>query len=448
MERKQNRNGALKEGSRLKAVGEKAAAACGLFVFLAAVLMGVLVLSSKLPKEAMRPHMVQSAELLCEKDMFFEVAEGVYASKVDRYADSILLSIAWQFDGTHPVQSVMRAAYYYSSVQEENENLRESLQKNLPPNQQYLRYWHGSAVFVRLFHLIGSIRGMYVFHAALLALLIGCLLHQLIKNRLYAGAFGVVAAFAAVSVWFVPFCLEYSWMFLWMLVLSLLAVRLALEGRDGWLGNLFLAGGMVANYLDFLTTETLTLTVPLLLVLYIQSKKGVAGGKPGWHTAVCTLHWGVGYVGMWLAKWLAASVVLGENVMPYVTGHIDERLGGTKDLLRQLWLAVCSNVSLLCPFCYGIAGALAGGCLLVGLLYVFFVYWKKTQQRTYAIWYALIGMVPFVRFLALHNHSAIHCFFTYRALAASVLALCFVLLEWIDGEKLRQSVARIVHRGV
>ena len=46
--------------------------------------------------------------------------------------------------------------------------------------------------------------------------------------------------------------------------------------------------------------------------------------------------------------------------------------------------------------------------------------------------FALIGFVPIVRYLVLHNHSYLHYFFTYRALMVSVMAMCLIAFEIID----------------
>ena len=47
--------------------------------------------------------------------------------------------------------------------------------------------------------------------------------------------------------------------------------------------------------------------------------------------------------------------------------------------------------------------------------------------------YAVTATVPFIRFLVMNNHSYGHFVFTYRALATTVLAVCFIvgeLVEW------------------
>lgn len=46
--------------------------------------------------------------------------------------------------------------------------------------------------------------------------------------------------------------------------------------------------------------------------------------------------------------------------------------------------------------------------------------------------YAFVGIIPYVRYLVLHNHSYVHFFFTYRAQAATIMALFFILLELVE----------------
>ena len=49
--------------------------------------------------------------------------------------------------------------------------------------------------------------------------------------------------------------------------------------------------------------------------------------------------------------------------------------------------------------------------------------------------YAVLGMIPYIRYLVLCNHSFVHFFFTYRAQATSILALCFIVFELVEPRK-------------
>ncbi len=414
----------------------KSATAYILIFVLSVILMtGVLVLSAKIPHDSIRANMEESAEYLCEKEVFFNILEGVPASEIDRYADSILLNIAWNLDGGDALKRVMWTSYYYKDYQNENENLFESVNDGYEANQEYMRYWHGSAAIVRFLHLFLNLKGIYILNGIILAVLAGAVFFLLNKNKLSVLSIGLVVSFISVSAWFVPFCLEYTWTFILMLIFSILAVILELKGKTEYIGAAFLISGILTNYLDFLTTETLTLLIPLILVLYIRLITKEHPVKEGLRLFISSLiSWGAGYVLTWISKWVLASLFLGENMMSYVTGHVQERMNEAYGipLFRMLTGAVSRNLSCLFPFNYGAAGVIAGICLIIFLIYVLYVYRKYTDKKEALLLLSAAGLLPYIRYLTLRNHSYIHFFFTHRAQAATILVLCIAVSELSD----------------
>lgn len=401
-------------------------------VFLGAVvfLTLLLVLSAMIPRAAIRENLLRSAQFLCDGPLFGTAVEGIEGSRIDRYADSILLGIAWQYDAERPLASAMASSYYYTEYQNENQNLLDAVSQNLPVNQQYLRYWHGSIVFLRPLLCVFTLPQIYALNGLVLAVLTIWLLAELCRKRAFVPVFGIVLGLVMTASWFVPLSLEYTWTYLVMLAGSIIAVKLAYNEKWQHMGLFFLLSGMVTNYLDFLTTETLTLLVPLLLVLWIGRRKS----EPRPFAVKAVLAWGCGYVGMWLSKWLLAAVVLGENVLPYVAGHVQERLGGDLGLGlgRYLAGALLRNVGCLFPLEYGTFGILAALALVVFGSYVGYVYQKKSLRWDRVALFTALGLVPYVRYLVLHNHAWLHCFFTYRAQLAAVLAVVMILEEMTD----------------
>ena len=418
--------------------GVKAIRKNSIFVFFMMIILltGLLVLSAKIPQSFIKENVQESAKYLCDGELFGQVTDGVRGSRIDRYADSILLAIAWQYDSTHPLRSVMRSAYYYTEYRNENENLLEAVANDYGANRQYMRYWHGSIAIVRPLLVFFSLPGIYLVNGVILAVLVVWLLAILIKNRLYVPAIGVAAGLAMTASWYVPLSLEYTWTYLLMLLLSIIGVKLALRENRNCPGIFFLIGGIVTNYLDFLTTETLTLTVPLLLILWVDiHRNGNSSGRSLLSKAgKAALNWGFGYVGMWVMKWVLAAIVLQENVMPYIAEHIGERIGGDIGIGPGQYIigAVCNNVKCLFPFGYGGAGMFAGMVLLLIVAYVGYVYHKKHICPEHILLYVLIGLLPYIRYIVLHNHSYLHCFFTYRAQMATILAIVLILEELTD----------------
>lgn len=403
-----------------------------IFLLAAALLTVLLVGSACIPKSAIRENMLESARFLCEGELFGTAVEGVEGSKIDRYADSILLGIAWQYDTTDPLGSVMLSSYYHAKYQNENENLLDAVTNDLPANQQYLRYWHGSNVLVRIFLLVCSIAQIYLLNGIAMAALTIWLLAVLWRKKYYIPACGIGLGLVLTASWFVPLSLEYTWSYLLMLAGSIIVVKLACVGKWQHMGMFFLMSGMLTNYLDFLTTETLTLLVPLLLVLWIdrynhkQTIRVVAV-----NAAKVSLAWLLGYGGMWVTKWILASLALGENVLPYVTGHIQQRVGSGG--LQLMLSAVVRNVKCLFPLEYGTMGMVAAMGIALLFVYIGYVYHKKRFNKSWILLLLIIGAVPYIRYLVLSNHAYQHCFFTYRAQLASILALTMIqgeLVEW------------------
>ena len=72
--------------------------------------------------------------------------------------------------------------------------------------------------------------------------------------------------------------------------------------------------------------------------------------------------------------------------------------------------------------------------LLIIVFIVYPVYTNRVELRTQirkdmVKLYLTLGMIPFVRFLVISFHTYEHSWFVYRALAATVLALCFTIME-------------------
>ena len=395
--------------------------------------------AASIPKTWIKSKMLESAEYMSNHKTSFLITDWISASQIDHYADCINLSIADQLDEEKPLQSAMWTVYYDSTSEEANESFLNSVRYDLPGNTEYLRYWHGSAAMMRFLHLILNVKQIYFLHAVLMAVLILILVLLLMKNGYKAEAISFALSMIVVSIWYVPFCLEYTYSFLCMLIASIAGTLLALNRRDKWIGSFFLIVGMATVYFDFLTTETLSLLIPLLLLCRI--KRAEKSRKNQWIDSIrWSIAWGIGYIGMWMMKWVLASVVLSRDVMPYVTGHISARLDGEVSggsITGNLYIdTLLRNMRKLFPYEYGISGAIL---VVVFIFLVFFLPAVKGRicigrkiKMSKIFLYIVIGLIPFVRFLVLSNHSYIHSIFTYRALASTILALCFIILELVE----------------
>ncbi len=410
-----------------------------LFFISVMILCGLLVLSAKIPVSDIEKNMMTSSEYLVEHDLFDDMINNLDSSKIDRYADSILLNIAYHYDSERPLASVMESSYYYDMFEQENYNLFLSVKNGLAANKQYIRYWHGSILLVRPLMIMLNLRQIYWLNGILLLTLTAILIFLLFRKKAYAPAIGIIIGEVLTSFWFVPFSLEYTWMCLLMLIQAIVVVCLfsKKEKKDIFVTTFFLISGILTSFFDFLTTETMTLLMPLLLVIWLEKEDGKKYGKK---VLKIILSWGIGYVFMWVAKWILASIVLSENVMPYVTEHISERLGGDLgiSLGDSILGALFRNMGCMLPFDFGPGGAFLGIAIIIIVLYFGYVYRKEKIDKI-VIWYLAIGLLPYIRYLVLHNHSYIHYFFTFRAQIATIMALTLAFAEIIDMKRFTKN---------
>lgn len=408
-------------------------------VFFAAlsIMTLFLVCSSKVPRSAIQTKMEESAEFISRSSQIEYALPGVLGTQIHYTADTIWLSIAYGFETERPLETTIWSNFYREDAKDVCKSFAVQVQTQQTGNTQYLRYWHGAAAILRFLHLFFNVRQIYIFHSFIMAVLIIGLLILLCRYGLRGEAAALAISLLMVSIWVVPMCLEYTWVFFVMSIVSIIAVSLANKERYEHISVVFLLTGMVTVYLDFLTTELLTLLIPLLLIIRIYSRNH-SESKPLWYMSIkASLSWLIGYCLMWSMKWVISSLILHQNVMPFVREHIEERLNGSVGLSLPEFLleAVLRNIQRLAFYDYGIYGAVAVFILIVAVLLPVFTNRMKLREkfnRSRIGLYAILMLIPYVRYLVLHNHSYGHYCFTFRTQAASILALCFIVFECVE----------------
>ena len=147
----------------------------------AAILL--LISAAWIPGRAIRENMISSANYFENKPFYGSSFLDNDIFRYDTYADEILLSIAWYLDAEHPLKSVMQAMFFEDLNDMQHTGFYEAIVHDRPANTQYIRYWHGSVLPVRVFHLFGDIRGLFKLNAILFVLLTAALALLLWKKQ-------------------------------------------------------------------------------------------------------------------------------------------------------------------------------------------------------------------------------------------------------------------------
>lgn len=398
------------------------------------ILWLLLVLSAAIPNEMLKEHMEQSALSYKEKEAFAFEGSNRFSSISDNYADAILLNISWNMGGKNPFRSSLDTWYYSGGEFGESVGLYLTvIDDRIAPDTDYTRYWHGPAMVVRLLHLMTDVQGMKWIGLAATFLFAALTIGMLAKYRHYDLAAALVLSMAAVRIWNIRLSLEYQPAF----IICFLLCPLYLYGerkKEHWLTYLSVLGGTLIAFFDFLTTETIVLLLPLILVVAVRAAEDRLGSFEENRKLLfqCGLCWLTAYAGTFFAKWTAASLAAGENKFLAAFSSAGERLGGglpeegLENSLLRIPAAVAANLTVL----FGGEKRIDMPRVFLGLIVaflllgsVFYLFCRKKRNRTALGLLALLGGIVFLRYMALSNHSYLHEFFTYRALICPIMAV-------------------------
>lgn len=423
-----------------------------LFIFCGTLLLLVflLCLTSMIPQRSIQENSEKSANYLYEsEDLFDMLVEGQKLTTIDNYADTILLGIVYGLDEDNPLKSVMSASYYKEDWMNANEAYRIAVIEKKAPNTPYSRYWHGEIIFLKPLLLFFDIRGIRVINAVVMLAALALLGTLLVKRKLYGLLVAMLTGLLLCAAFLVPICLEYVSTFLLMLISC--SLMLLIEAKhEKWLLPLFFITGMLTCFFDFLTTETLTLTMPLVMVLVARHKRGeLKELKAGLKFCVeAAVLWGMAYSFMWIAKWSLSSYILQYNTFTDAMTNAQVRVTGdlALSLPRQCIEAVFRNIALLFPmnFAHTYGGVLL---ILLGIGFLvfcyLFLYGRKEKQLWFSWLLIMIGFIPYVRYLVLSSHSYMHYFFTYRAQLVMVTVFLYIVSINTDDNLIRKDIKRI-----
>lgn len=413
----------------------------GLWIFLIATAM--------IPNELIKNNLLKSTYIIAGEELFEYYEGNKLSGIVDNYADSIWLNVAWYMGKDNPVLASIDTKYYDGEKKEEAEGLFLAItEEGRLANTDYTRYWHGTAGIIRILHLVTHVNGIRMlgflitlFFAAIVMLF---LIHD--GKDLVAASF--LVSMCLVKIWNIRFCMEYQPAFVIGFFMCILYLLFEKKG-DEYLTLLSVAGGTSIAFFDFLTTETITILMPLILIVAVRcidNRMSNLKKSIGFIFAQ-GIAWACAYGMTFFAKWLLATVITGENKFNLALSWAGERIAGdnagTGNLSPILQKAVApfANFSVL----FGANKRLSGIHITIGIVLIIlfvvitilFLKYGKKENKDATIILAFLGNLILIRFLVLNNHSYLHAFFTYRALMSFFMAIFCVLI--INTNRIRKK---------
>jgi len=318
----------------------------------------------------------------------------------DNITDGSMYNIAISGYAMNPIEEAINNPWSYPATDKKVHTadcgLKAMKFKNdIVERHSYGRYWHGYQVPLRITSIFFSIKGQRIFHSIVLwscFLMLTFLLYK--RMGLYA-SMGWFLSLLVVGFPAVPLSLQY--VACYYIMFGTVFIMLF---KTKWINSpiLFFIVGGFTSYMDYLTVPLITLCIPLVFsVLFDNEEKKLS------KLATLALMWGIGYFGIWSAKWLIQYAYMGSEAVNQVIyageGHTIIPFLPKGIAHKYFWIT----------------------CILLtaALLYeiIIFILVKNKTNRIKQLF--IISLIPFVWYIIFLGHNVCHIWFTYRSLTTT-----------------------------
>lgn len=291
----------------------------------------------------------------------------------------------------------------------------------------YARYWHGYLVFLKPLLMFMNVQDIYYLHAMLMVFLTGwifCLLYKRLGKYCIAYAVTIIAMNpVAIAQSFQLSTIYYA--------MQLTLLLLLYCKKEKQIPYIFLIDGMLVAFFDFLTYPLVAFAIPVLTyyLLYredgfLQNVKKIVG------KGVSFL---IGYAGLWFMKWIWATAFTHENILRDGWINVLRRTGtGDNFGDNQYGMAIGPMAALRINFhaFVGWTTVLLGVIFLVGVIaYMLYKKQKPIFQKITVLISFLVACSPILWYVVVNNHASLHPHLEWREWVVSVFAACVLVLS-------------------
>lgn len=408
---------------------------------IASIIIGflLLILVYLIPTERIRQNVAASSEQISEEGQYYQWATGYKNSQIDTYSDASLFLNAMHPSSCNPIADALNSSriLYGDDNNEESAVLlaREELGDTHVVN--YGRYWHGSLIFLKPALFLFDLGDIRIFSMILQMGLLFLTLFGYMKRKLEKYLLGVFVAVIMIN----PVTMTLGFCFSVEYLLTLAVMCIILFFHEKLQVNMryyffFLLAGIFFVYFNELCFPMLGLGLPLITYLLISDEPVKEKLKK---EVFFSALWGIGYVGMWIGKWVLAWVFTGYNYLKEAIGQAERYVSNHAKWEAEnptLWDRLFKNISMYLKWPYAVMG------LAILVILLWFI-WKKRKNvkrddLLELLPYFVVSLLPFAIFIVLGNgYSYVHYWFTHRLLAISAFAGVCMLLQL--GEKRKRA---------
>jgi len=283
------------------------------------------------------------------------------------------------------------------------------------PGQEYARYWHGPVLIIRLLSIFFTYKGIDIFFSIIFILLILILLRKLwSESKILSISFLLTCI--GFTFYVLPISVEYMIVPIISMIGSILIIKMYHRNSKN-LDILLLIMGILSAFFDFLTIETLSITLPLFIYIFlcIRDNKKIKFSK---FALYCFL-WIVGYALTFGAKWLLDIIHYGKPFIANISYHAGIRFYDVREQ-KTFAIAMREVFDYIYPFFNKYIKY-----FLIGIFTFNTVFLVDKKKNIYLF---LICLIPIVRFMILYTHSILVIAFTYRSFFPTLLFMIYIFI--------------------
>jgi hypothetical protein len=421
-----------------------------LVLVLAAPLLGLVgvVAAEVVPDGRIGAHLanaMQRGEITSE-----DRTVSLLGTTADHYAECVAVMIGLGDQPGNLVRRALFSASSYGCVGSIEQLEHFAATGELLPRSDYMRYWHGYAVFTRPALAVVGLSGTRWLAFAALGLSIGGFARSVwtrfgVVPTIVVLVPGLMTTDMIVGGWSIAQALGLAtaWVGGWIVLSQVSADR-------SWQVVALAAalGGAISAYFDLMVAipASLALCTVAAGLAALGERRRVDGGVIR-TMAVAAAGWALGLGAMWSAKWLFAWLFVDrQRIVDSVRNQISFRTAGDYEGVADTWwTGVTKNVG------YWIDRPLTPPILAAAVIVVGLAVWRTRPRLVWSDvgWIAAavaVAALPVVAwFVLLSNHNQIHFWLTYRSVAIAFGAVVTVVVVALATHNDDRRVARYAH---
>lgn len=404
-----------------------------IFILTGASVLGLLLLCSVylLPTDNMFLHAKSSSQTISEEGVYPAKWGEQIGSTLDNFTDALMIQNAiFPSTGNLLKDTVSVNHMQYTDKMQPVEDLSaqvHDLSGGHP--QEYMRYWHGYLLYLKPLLLFTDYSGIRILNGILQIVLISSLFYLMNKKGLRRFILPFFFSWLAIAPWVLPYSMQLSVMYNIALIECILLL-IFFNKIQAHIYLFFMVAGILTSYFDYLTWPLITLGLPLIFYLLKKTEcETLTSRKLLAHTFIICVNWGIGYGGMWIAKWIISELILQNGAISQALGAAVYRSStdseGADVIITPTLIWIENLRRIFNPaFCIGM------------FFYAFTVaadiihcVRKKSFEINImpAAMFLFIAAMPFIWYALLKNHSFVHLSLVYRSLWISIFAgMCFL----------------------